>query len=152
MVIYSRAADDADNDLEFRLKRSIDIKQKEKEMGKTKAGKKNGNKERASVSRERRLALALRAVLDALEHVELSATEGKTLDDINDAGQDGASTLNELGYGSLVGIPKKLKELNEALAIAVENKDGAAIARIGAEMVKVQAGKDVAEKAKAAEA
>lgn len=148
MVIYSRTKDDADNDLSFKLKRSIQL------VKETKMGKKNGKKksERASVSRERRLALALRAVLDALEHVELTAAEGMTLDAISDARQEGAQTLIDLGFGTLVGIPKRLKELDEALATAVENKDGKEIARIGAEMVKVQAGKDVVEKSDAASA
>lgn len=60
MVIYSKAKDDADDDLEFKLLRSIQLAKENK------VAKKNGKKkgERASVSRERRLALALRAVLD----------------------------------------------------------------------------------------
>lgn len=145
MVIYSRGVSEVENNLEFLLKRSIDIKQKEKEMGKPKGNKKNGNKERASVSREKRLALALRAVLE--EQSTQDANEG-----LSEVGYAADAVLTELGYGDLVGIPRRLKELNEQLATAVEAKDGAAIARIGAEMVKVQAGKDVTEKAKAATA
>lgn len=138
MVIYSRAADDADNDLQFKLRRSIQIAKENKV-----ANKKNGKKksERATVSRERRLALALRAVLDAYETVDEAAQEIEHTAAVE--------ILNDLGYGSLIGIPKRLKELKEQLEAAVAAGDGATIARIGAEMVKVQAGKDVAEKPKA---
>lgn len=107
--------------------------------------KKNGKKkgERATVSRERRLALALRALLDA--------DGGEDENQQQDATIAANAVLNDLGYGSLVGIPKRMKQLNEQLEVAVAARDGAAIGRIGLEMVKVQAGKEpTAEKAKAA--
>lgn len=97
-------------------------------------GKKNGNKERASVSRERRLALALRAVLE--EQTTQDANEG-----LSEIGYAADAVLTELGYGDLQGIPSRLKDLNEQLTAAVAAGDGATIACIGAEMVKVQAGK-----------
>lgn len=101
-------------------------------MGKGK-GKKNGNKERALVSRERRIALALRAVLDAAIERDTNA------EDV--ALAEAAEVLKDLGYGSLVGIPRRLKELREELKAATDADDGAAIARIGTEMVKAQSGK-----------
>lgn len=150
MVIYSKSKDDADDDLEFKLRRSIDLIEREKGMA-----KKNGKKksERATVSRERRLALALRAMLDGLEHIELSASEGNTLDDITAAEQNAVAVLNDLGYGSLVGIPKRLKELNEQLKAVVDAGDGKEISRLGLLIDRVKMGKDVeTPKAAAAEA
>lgn len=147
MVIYSKAKDDADDDLEFKLRRSIDLIEREKAMA-----KKNGKKksERATVSRERRLALALRALLDSLTDVSVGVEQQA---EVTEAEQNAISVLDELQYGSLVGIPKRLKELNEQLKAAVDAGDGATIARIGAEMVKVQAGRETSPpKAAAAEA
>lgn len=144
MVIYSRA----DNDLEFQLRRSIQIaKERKMEKGKGQS-KKNGNKERASVSRERRLALALRAVLDAIQPLPIDDIEIRS--GVDTAVESAATVLNDLNYGSLVGIPRRLKELNEELKAATDAGDGATIARIGAEMVKVKAGKDVTVKAQVA--
>lgn len=111
-------------------------------------GKKNGNKERASVSRERRIALALVALLDAIDDtVDNPDAKG---DEVTVAKDAAAKTLEDLGYESLEGIPRRLRKLNEQLTAAVAAGDGATIARIGAEMVKVQAGKEpVAAKAAA---
>lgn len=104
--------------------------------------KRNGNKERASVSRERRIALALRAVLDA--------TNG-TVEELTDAVDNATTVLEQLGYGSLVGIPKRLKDLNEELTAAVAAGDGKRIAELGLELQRAQAGKEPAKvKVKAA--
>lgn len=60
--------------------------------------------------------------------------------------------LDDLGYGSLVGIPKRLKELNELLKSAIEAGDGELIADIGKRMHLVKQGKDPQMKEKAAAA
>lgn len=136
MVIYSCIADGGGgDDLTFMLRRSVELVEERKQMSKAKS-KKNGNKERASMSRERRIALALRAVLD----------QGGNHDSADDSAEgtaevDAQATLDDLGYGSLIGIPKRLKDLNEQLKVATDTGDFATIARIGAEMVKVQSGK-----------
>lgn len=148
MVIYSKAKDDADDDLEFKLLRSIQLAKE------TKVAKKNGKKksERATVSRERRLALALRALLDALETVSIGA-DGNRPEEIVDAEVAAGNVLDDLQYGSLVGIPKRLKELNEQLKAAVDAGDGKEISRLGLEIERAKAGKEpTAEKAAAAEA
>ena len=93
------------------------------------------------MSRERRLALALRAVLDSLRGIELSATEGYTLDDVNNAEQSAIIILNDLGYSTLIGIPRRLKELNEQLTAAVAAGDGKCIAELGLELERAKAGK-----------
>lgn len=138
-TIYNRGVD---NDLEFTLRRSIDlIKERKERMGK---GRRKNGRERASISRERRLALALRAVLDANEFVgDDVETQKETSEAVNDA----KNILDALGYGSLVGIPKRLKELNEQLAKAMEAGDGKEIARLGLELDKTKAGKFVAPSA-----
>lgn len=121
--------------------------EKEQLMGKRKVTTETKVK-RASVSRERRLALALRAVLDATENMVLTSSTDEPL---SFAAIDATAVLNELGYGSMIGIPKRLAELNDALKIAVENSDGKEIARLGLELDRVQAGKVsrvVSEKAK----
>lgn len=150
MVIYSRAADDADNDLTFKLKRSIQLAKENK------VAKKNGKKkgERATVSRERRLALALRALLEATDG-GVGNDGDEQADAVVDAQSVANTTLNDLGYGSLVGIPKRLKELNEQLKAAVDAGDGKEISRLGLLIDRVKMGKDVeqpkvAERAKSA--
>lgn len=126
---YSRTVDEADSDLEFKLRRSIDLIEKEKAMAKKKAE----TKERATVSRERRLALALRAVLEQKTH---DSTESGS------AEHNAETVLDELGYGSLVGIPKRVATLNEQLATAVTAGDGKEIARLGLELERAKAGKE----------
>jgi hypothetical protein len=132
------------DDLEFKLRRSIAIV-KEQKMAKKKAAT---NKERASVSRERRLALALRALLDAIEDggdAWLPSTR-----------QDAVTLLNGLGYSTLEGIPRRVTKLNEQLTAAVAASDGKEIARLGLELQRAQEGKPPVvvktEKAKTAEA
>jgi hypothetical protein len=143
--IYSMKAATADDDLSFKLKRSIQLV-KERQMGKIQGGKKKESKERASVSRERRLALALRAVLE--EQQTQDANEG-----LSEVGYAADAVLTELGYGDIVGIPTRVAALNEQLTAAMAAGDGATIAALGAELVRAKAGlppKVVTEKAKAA--
>lgn len=104
------------------------------------AKKSKKTKERASTSRERRLALALRAVLDALQPQDGETVEIKTEGTI-EAMQAAVTTLNDLGYESLVGIPKRVAALNAELKTATESQDWAKVASLGAELVKAQAGK-----------
>lgn len=97
------------------------------------AKKQRETKERATVSRERRLALALRAVLDAV---------GRDTDVSGDVSVTEAyNTLDGLGYKDLEGIPKQVTRLNDALKIAVENGDGKEIARLGLELERAKSGK-----------
>jgi hypothetical protein len=130
MVVHSMATDYA-NDLTFRLQRSIQLV-KEQKMAK-RNGKK-GSKERAATSRERRLALALRAVLD-----EVAKSDDAWLRDA--VVTDAMTTLDGLGYGSLVGIPKRVAALNEQLTAAVAAGDGKEISRLGLELERAKAGK-----------
>lgn len=134
MVIYSKAKDDADGELDFLLRRSIDLIEREKAMA-----KKNGKKksERASVSRERRIALALRGVLDEAA-VNAEPLGDELLNAINAAHDE----LDALGYGSLISIRKRLKELNEQLKAAVDAGDGKEISRLGLEIERAKAGKE----------
>lgn len=107
--------------------------------------KKNETNGRATVSRERRIALALRAVLE--EQSTQDANEG-----LSEMGYAADTILIELGYGNLQGIPSRLKELNEQLTKAVEAGDGKEIARLGLELERAKAGKEarVLEKVKVA--
>jgi hypothetical protein len=91
---------------------------------------------RASVSRERRLALALRAVLDALADVHIEDNVAILLEE-----QAAVAILNDLGYSTLIGIPKRIKTLNEQLTTAVAAGDGKEIARLGLELERAKAGK-----------
>jgi hypothetical protein len=109
--------------------------------------KSNGTKERAAVGRERRIALALRAVLDA--------TAGNTLNgELEAACSDALGVLNELGYRELQGIPTRVARLSEQLRTAVESGNGKEIARLGLELDRAKAGlppaKVKGEKAKVA--
>ena len=88
--------------------------------------------ERATTSRERKLALALRAVLDQSTHD--SAEYGT-------AEADAVAVLSELGYGSLQSIPLRLKTLNAALTAAVAASDYKEVTRLGIELERAKAGK-----------
>lgn len=92
------------------------------------------SKERASVSRERRLALTLRAVLDA----GLSA---HTEEAYADAEMEAAAVLTDLGYANLEGIPKQVARLEAELATALEAKDYNRVSELGRELEKAKAGK-----------
>lgn len=132
---YSRTVDEADSDLEFKLRRSIDLIEKEKAMAKKKAE----TKERASVSRERRLALALRAVLDATMDASVDAEQAP---EIKEVFTGALTTLTDLGYSTLEGIPKRVARLNAELKAAVESGDGKEIARLGLELERAKSGKE----------
>jgi hypothetical protein len=143
MTIYNLQQLTEDADLEFQLRRSIQLAQERKEaMAKKKAAE---SKERASVSRERKIALALVAVLDQNVH---DSTEAGT------AEADARAVLKELGYASLESIPHRVAQLNDALKAALENGNGKRIAELGLELERAKAGKPPlvvkAEKVKAA--
>jgi hypothetical protein len=97
-------------------------------------------KERASVSRERRLALALRAVLDSLEGATIPEEKNRVA--LLTAEEDAITTLNELGYSMLEGIPRRVAKLNQYLTDAVAAGDGKEIARLGLELERAKAGKE----------
>lgn len=94
--------------------------------------KKKEAKVRASVGRERKLALALTAVLD--QNVHDSVTAGT-------AEADARAVLNELGYSALESIPKRVAALNDQLRAAVEAGDGKEISRLGLELERAKAGR-----------
>ncbi len=94
--------------------------------------------ERASVSRERRIALALRAVLDVTDNMVLTSSTDEPL---SYACIDATKTLNELGYGDLVGLPKQLAALESQLRTATEARDYTRVAELGASLARVKAGK-----------
>lgn len=96
-------------------------------------------RERATVSRERRIALALRALLDAWEGT--LTTEGPHRDAVEEAETIANETLNELGYGALEGVPKALARLGSELKAATDSGNYARVAELGAEMERVKAGK-----------
>lgn len=100
--------------------------------------KKVATTERASVSRERKLALALRAVLDAtdgqVQHEPIGEAVAK-------AAIEATTVLGELGYANLEGIPSRLARLNEQLTAAVAAGDGAEISRLGEELTRAKSGK-----------
>lgn len=109
-------------------------------MNKPKGGKKS--KERATVSRERRLALALAEVLDLATEKESGADERVI----------GAHVLlADLGYSNLESVSSRVKYLNEQLTVAIAAGDGKEIARLGVELQRAQQGKEpTAVKVKAA--
>jgi hypothetical protein len=94
--------------------------------------------ERATTSRERRLALALVGIRDALEGHEPAIMMS---DALIAADNTAADVLKELNYGDLIGIPRRIAALNEQLTKAVAASDGATIAALGKELVRAQAGK-----------
>lgn len=95
------------------------------------------SKERASVSRERRLALALRAVLDGISEVDGDTGSEAVQEAVEAAGV----VLDELGYTSLEGIPKQVARLEAELATALEAKDYNRVSELGRELEKAKAGK-----------
>lgn len=109
-------------------------------MGSKKNGKKKG--ERATVSRERRLALAIAAIRDELDDKNIESVEAVV---------DANTVMFELGYDGLMGVPKRIALLNAELKAAVDAGDGKEISRLGLLIDRVKAGKDV-ETPKAAEA
>jgi hypothetical protein len=106
--------------------------------------KKTEPRERASVSRERRLALALRAVLDAWSTVGINDDVLKEVERtaVEEAETAANELLNEFGYSKLESIPARLQRLNVELKVAVEAGDGDEIARLGKELSRAKAGKE----------
>lgn len=89
---------------------------------------------RAAVSKERRLALALVAVID-----ELGDKNVESLDAVADAN----SVLFALGYDGLQGIPKQVAALTAELKAATEAGEWAKVAVLGEQLKRVQSGKAV---------
>lgn len=105
-------------------------------MSRQKKTESTEKKERASIGRERKLALALRAVLDA--HASLSESEGVQAD------TDADTLLTELGYGTLEGIPKRVARLEAELATALESKNYTRVSELGKELERAREGKSSA--------
>jgi hypothetical protein len=93
-------------------------------------------KERATVSRERRLALALVAVLDY--RIDNPGETGDSNSEV--AARD---LLAEMGYGDLEGIPRRVAAVTEQLTAAIAAGDGKLIAQLGLELERAKAGKSV---------
>lgn len=96
---------------------------------------------KAAVGRERRLALALRAVLD----------ENDTDNPLSKGEEAAQALLTELGYGDLESVTTRVTRLNDALKVAVEAGDGKLISELGLALERAKAGLPPA-KAKAAAA
>ena len=92
---------------------------------------------KAAVGRERKLALALRALLDSLEN---RIVGGEAESEVTDAEQGAIALLTELGYKDLESIPKRVAALNAQLKSAVEAGDGATIAALGLELERANKG------------
>ena len=92
---------------------------------------------KAAVGKERRLALALRALLDSLEN---RIVGGDAEFEVTNAEQDALALLGELGYKDLESIPKRVTRLNDALKQAMEAGDGKLIAQLGEELDRAQRG------------
>ncbi len=98
---------------------------------------------RAAISRERQLALALRAMLESTVSAQ-TATEGTEVAAkaaLIDAGKAAETLLSDLGYGTLIGLPRQLADLENQLRIATVDKDYAAVTRLGRELERVKSGK-----------
>lgn len=95
-------------------------------------------KERAAVGRERRLALALQAVLDATEKMVLISSTDEPL---SFAVIEATKLLDSLGYAGIESTAKRVARINEELNTAIAAGDGARIAELGKELQKAQAGK-----------
>ena len=95
---------------------------------------------KAAVGRERRLALALRAVLDAAADSGTMGQEDNAEGLLVKAEEDASKLLTELGYTDLESIPRRLTRLNDALKQAMEAGDGKLIAQLGEELDRAQRG------------
>lgn len=95
-------------------------------------------KVRASVGKERQLALALRALLDSLADVPIKHQEGVT-----EAEMAAGNVLANLGYGNLVGLPKLKRELEAELKNAFAASDYATVTKLSAQLERVKLGKSL---------
>lgn len=98
-------------------------------------------KERAAISKERRLALTLRAVLDAWKDIDPpdTATENSKAA-IEEAEMSANELLNELGYSTLESIPSAIKRLTAELAAVTEAGDWKRVSEIGQQLDRAKAG------------
>lgn len=92
-------------------------------------------KERAAVGRERRLALALVGLMDAVEQQDGDDTE------FTDSMSVAKTLLNDLGYSNLESTAKTLARINDHIKDAVAAGDGERLAELGKELQKAQSGK-----------
>lgn len=116
--------------------------------------KTNETRTKAAVGRERRITLALKAVLDAAGPATFEKDNDRYA--MEEAETAANELLNELGYADLESIPVRVAKLNEQLKAAVESGNGKEIARLGEELDRAQRGlppsKVKGEKVKAADA
>jgi hypothetical protein len=103
-------------------------------MAKRKAA--TATKERAAVGRERRLALALVGLLDAVQDEAPDAEYS-----VEEAVTTATTLLNDLGYSNLESTAKTLSRINQHIADAVAAGDGERLAELGKELQKAQSGK-----------
>lgn len=104
-------------------------------MGKAK--KTTETRTKAAVGRERKLALTLVALRDAIEGHEPAFEMDPAL---VKADNEARTILTELGYSDLESIPKRVARLNDALKQAVEAGDGKLIAQLGLELDRAKQG------------
>lgn len=104
-------------------------------------------KERAAVSKERRLALALVALRDAIADSE---PEFMMREALIAADNGAADVLKELGYSNLEGIPRQVAALTAELKSATEAGEWAKVASLGRRLDRVRVGKSIKSAAPAA--
>ena len=97
-------------------------------------------KERAAVGRERRLALALRAVLDAAAPYTAAPFANNENDDLERAAHDAIGVLHDLGYKDIESIPRRVAAIEAELKAAMESGNGKEIARLGLELDRAKVG------------
>lgn len=103
-------------------------------MATTKTSK-TTTKERAAVSKERRLALALKAVMDAF-----AETETATTPDQMDSLESADKLLAELGYDGIEAIPTAIKRLTAELTAATTAGEWSKVSEIGQQLERVKVG------------
>lgn len=103
---------------------------------------------KAAVGRERRLALALRELLDATNG-NIGSDGDAQADAVVDAQSCAATLLKEFGYSELESISRRVNTLEAQLTAASLDKDYAKVADLGKLLQRAQLGLPPA-KAKAA--
>ena len=101
---------------------------------------KTNGKKRTVPSVERQLALALVAVLEAVETDERLATPPQNTDSIDNPVFNARAILKTHGYDDLESIPTRVKRIEAEIAEALTAQDGAKLAQLGAALDRAKKG------------